>query len=83
VQVDRGGGGHAVQPRAQVVGVTQPRIGAQRAEQRVLQDVLGVLVAGKPSRVDEQLVAVALDEAPERWECDRGHVRRTRRGRKT
>ena len=47
VGVDRGGGGDAVQPRAQVLGVAQPRIGAQRAQERVLEDVLGVLVAGQ------------------------------------
>ena len=31
--------------------MAQPRIGPQRAQQRVLQDVLGVLVAGQPARV--------------------------------
>ena len=48
--------------------MAQPRIGPQRAQQRVLQDVLGVLVARQAARVDEQLVAVGLDERPERWQ---------------
>ena len=42
--------------------MAQPRIRAQRAQQRVLHDVFGVLVAGEPPRVREQLVAVGLDE---------------------
>ena len=54
--------------------MAQPRIGPQRAQQRVLQDVLGVLVAGQPARVDEQLVAVGLDEGPERGQGDGAHV---------
>ena len=66
-------GGDAVEPGAQVVGVTQLRIGPQRAQQRVLQDVLG-LVARQPARVDQQLVAVGLYERPERWQ----HVLGTR-----
>ena len=55
--------------------MAQPRIGAQRAQERVLEDVLGVLGAGHSARVREQLVAVRLDEAPERGECRRrGHT---------
>ena len=50
--------------------MAQPRIGAQRAQERVLQHVLGVLVAGHPARVREQLVAVRLDERPERGQHD-------------
>ena len=38
------GGGHAVQPGAQVLGVAQPRVCAQGPQQRVLQNVLGVLM---------------------------------------
>ena len=44
----------------------QPRIGPQGAQQRVLQDVLAVLVAGQAPGVDEQLVPVGLDQRPER-----------------
>ena len=65
VQVDRGRGGDPVQPRAQVLGVAQPRIGPQGAQQRVLQHVLGLVVAGHAAGMREQLVAVALDEHPE------------------
>ena len=54
--------------------MAQPRVRAQRAQQRVLHDVLGLLVAGEPARVREQLVAVALDEDPERRQR---HVSRT------
>ena len=50
--------------------MAQARIGAQRAQQRVLQDVLGVVVAGEPAGVREQLVAVGLDERPERGQGD-------------
>jgi hypothetical protein len=71
VGVDRRGGGHAVQPRPQVVGVAQPRIGAQGPQQRVLEDVLGVVGAREPARVGQQLVAVGLDEAPERRQARR------------
>ena len=71
VVVHRGRGGHAVQPGAQVVGVAQARIGPQGAQQRVLQDVLRVLVARQPAGVDEQLVAVGLYERPERWQHTR------------
>ena len=74
VMVDRGRGRHAVQPRAQMLGVAQPRIGPQGAQQRVLQDVLG-RVAGQPARVREQLVAVGLDEGPERWQHTRSNGR--------
>ena len=73
VVVEGGRGGDAVEPRAQVVGVAQPRIGAQRAQQGVLEDVLAVGVAGEPPRVDQQLVAVGLDERPERGQGDRAH----------
>ena len=68
MKVDGGGGGDPVQPGPQVVGVAEPRIGAQRAQERVLEHVLGVLVAGHPPGMGEQLVAVALDEDPERGE---------------
>ena len=74
VVVERGRGGHAVQPGAQVVGVAQAGIGAQRAQQRVLQHVLAVGVAGHAAGVDEQLVAVGLHERPERGEGDGAHV---------
>ena len=46
--------------------MAQARIGAQRAQQRVLQHVLAVAVARDAAGVDEQLVAVRLDERPER-----------------
>ena len=49
----------------------QPRVRAQGAQQRVLQHVLGVLVTGHAAGVDEQLVAVGLDEGPEGWELHR------------
>ena len=52
----------------------QPRIRPQRAQQRVLQHVLGVLVAGQLARVHEQLVAVSLDEAPERGQRNGRHM---------
>ena len=45
--------------------MAQARIGAQRPQERVLDDVLGVLVAGEPPGMGQQLVAVPLDEAPE------------------
>ena len=48
--------------------MAQARVGAQRPQQRVLEDVLRALVVGHPPRVGEQLVAVALDERPERGE---------------
>ncbi len=48
--------------------MAQLRIGPQGAQQRVLEDVLGLLVTRQPARVDEQLVAVGLDERPERWQ---------------
>ena len=57
--------------------MAQPRIRAQCAQQRVLHDVLGVLVAGEPPRVREQLVAVGLDEAPERGKYDGRHFSTT------
>ena len=57
-----------------MVGVAQAGIGPQGAQQRVLQDVLGVLVARQPAGVHEQLVAVGLDQRPERWQ----HVHLTR-----
>ena len=72
--VERGRRGHAVEPCAQVVGVAQPRVGAQRAQERVLQHVLAVRVAGEPPRVHEQLGAVRLDERPEGREDDRAHL---------
>ena len=46
--------------------MAQARIGAQGPQQRVLQHVLGGLLVGHPARVGEQLVAVALDQRPER-----------------
>ena len=79
VVIHRRRGGHAVEPGAQVVGVAQLRIGPQRAQQRVLQDILRGAVARHPARVDEQLVAVGLYERPERWQ----HAHRTRHHRKT
>ena len=54
--------------------MAQARVGAQRAQQRVLQHVLGVRVAGDAAGVDEQLVAVGLDERPERGQGDGAHV---------
>ena len=69
--VHRRRGRHAVQPRPQVLGVAQARIGPQGAQQRVLQDVLRVLVTRQPAGVHEQLVAVGFYECPERWQ----HVR--------
>ena len=66
MEVHRRRRGDAVQPRAQVVGVPQLRVRPQRAQQRVLQDVLAVIVARELAGVDEQLVAVGLDERPER-----------------
>jgi hypothetical protein len=45
-----------------VIAVSQARIGPQRAQQRVLQDVLGVVGAGHAAGVGKQLVAVGLDE---------------------
>ena len=69
--------GHAVEPRAQVLGVLEPRVGAQRAQQRVLHDVLGVRVAGEAAGVDEQLGAVGLDQGPERGQGGGRHVRAT------
>ena len=57
--------------------MAQPRIRAQRAQQRVLHDVLGVLVAGEPPRMGEQLVAVALDEDSRTGEV---HSRHSERG---
>jgi hypothetical protein len=65
VGVDRRRRGHAVQPRAQVVGVGQLRVRAEGTQQRVLHDVLGVLIPGHAPGVGEQLVAVGLDEGPE------------------
>jgi hypothetical protein len=64
-QIDRRRRGHPVQPRPQVPGVTEPRIRTQRAHERVLHDVLRVLVAGDAAGMHEQLVAVCLDEGPE------------------
>jgi AAA ATPase domain len=70
VQIERRRGRHAVEPRAQVVRVAQPRVGAQRAQQRVLEHVLGGLLVREPAGVGEQLVAVALDQRPERGQGD-------------
>jgi hypothetical protein len=39
-----------------------------------------VLVAGEPPRMREQLVAVELDEAPERGQSDGRHLSTTARG---
>ena len=72
--VERGGGGDAVQPGAQVVGVAQAGVRAQGTQQRLLQHVLGVVVAGEPAGVREQLVAVGLDERPERGQGDLAHA---------
>ena len=46
--------------KAQVVGVAQPGIRPQGAQQRVLEDVLGVLRAGHAAGVGQQLVAVVI-----------------------
>ena len=54
--------------------MAQLRVSAQRAQQRVLEDVLGALVVGHPARMREQLVAVDLDERPERGQGNRAHV---------
>ena len=70
-------GRHAVEPRAQVLGVLQARVRAQRAQQRVLHDVLGVRVVGEAAGVHEQLGAVGLDQGPERWQGGGRHVRAT------
>ena len=51
----------------------QPGVRAERAQQRVLEDVLGVGVAGEPARVDQQLVAMGLHERPERGEEHGAH----------
>ena len=45
--------------------MAQARIGPQRAQQRVLQHVLAVGVAGQAPGVHQQLVAMRLDERPE------------------
>ena len=57
-----------------MIGVAQAGIGPQGAQERVLQDVLGLLVARQAAGVHEQLVAVGLYERPERWQ----HVGETR-----
>jgi hypothetical protein len=49
-----------------VPGVLQARVRAQRTQERLLEDVLGVLLARQLAGVDEQLVAVGLHERPER-----------------
>jgi hypothetical protein len=63
-----------------MLGVAQPGVGPQRAQQRLLQDVLGLTVPGEPPRVGEQLVAVELHERPERGQGDSGHGGATRGG---
>jgi hypothetical protein len=40
VMIVGGGGRDPVEPRAEVLGVRQARIGAKRAQERLLQDVL-------------------------------------------
>jgi hypothetical protein len=78
VVIDRRRGRDAIEPGPEMVSVPQPRIRPQRAQQRVLQDVLRG-VRSEPPRVREQFVAVGLDEGPERWQ----HAHGTRRPRKT
>ena len=48
--------------------MAQPGISPERAQEGVLQHVLGVVGPGDAAGVREQLVAVGLDQAPERGE---------------
>ena len=48
-----------------MLAVLEPRVGAERAEERLLERVLGALAAEPPDEEAEDLVAVVLVEALE------------------
>ncbi len=65
--VQAGVGGDRVEPRAQRAAALEPREPAPRAQQRLLQRVLGVVHrAQHPVAVGVQLAAVGLDQCGER-----------------
>jgi len=52
-------------PGAEVVGVPEPRVCAQRTEERLLERVVGAIAAEPPNEEAIDLVAVLLGEALE------------------
>src|SRR6266545_3345279 len=65
VLVDRDPAGDRVRPCAKVLAVTELRVGAQRAEERLLKGVLGARPAESAHQEREDLLAVLFVEALE------------------
>ena len=67
VVVDRLVVGDGEQPGVEVAGVRQSVVGAERRDERVLENVLGVVRADRGDEVSEHVGRVLLEHLLERW----------------
>ena len=81
VMVERLAVGDRQHPAAQVLGVAQPRVGAHRGEERLLEAVVGVLAADRRHEEAPDRLALLVEEALEGGRGHRTYERARRRGR--